>query len=921
MECPKCKSAISDDSQYCKFCGMRLTPSGRIRDSSTQRFPRHHELAAGSSFLGRYEIIEELGRGGMGIVYKAEDTKLKRNVALKFLPSEFTRNAEAKERFVHEAQAASALDHPNICSVHEIEETDDGQMYISMGCYEGETLQEKIRQAPLIAEEAADIGIQVAQGLQEAHEKGIIHRDVKPSNVIITTKGQAKIMDFGLAKLGGQTRLTKDGTTMGTVAYMSPEQAQGEGIDHRTDIWSLGVMLYEMVTGELPFKGEYDQAVIYSILNEEPKPLAELNTEVQAGFGSIVAKCLKRDPGERYQSASDLVMDLSNLREGRPSRWYGSGTMARSPSKPLAGKSLLKVGIPLAVMIVAVVAILMYTKGRQGRGLVGTEPAQAEMHVAILPFECDGGSSGDEAFCDGLVQTVTDKLARLESPGGDFWVVPYWKVVKQAASGAGEAGRQLRANVILTGDLSRLGDRYQLSLVRNDVGLQSHDGVETETVRQQRIPPITDPIGNLATWQDSIVLRVARALGRDKGSQVRSLLIRGGTAMPLAYQLYLRGRGQLYPHEGKPDIDLAINSLSEAIDNDSSYAMAHVALGQAYFKKYQGSGEPEWVDLTIEQCNRAIKLDDGIVSAHVALGKMYADIGEYEEAVSAFDRVLELEPANIEALQALGDTHRDQGNDEEAEAAYRMGIEMRPDLGALHYRLGYLYWMQNRFKEAVEPFKTLTVLEPKNPIGYSGLGVAYFELERIDDARVMFERSLATGDTMAITCSNLGTIYFWDGRYADAARLYKKAIEFKPSAYTLYAHLAEAYYWDPDQAEKAPDVFRKAIGLAQLKLEDEPGSVNILTDLAGYYGKVGETARAGSLLVSVVDLEPSDPTVMLHIAEIYEEMGKRDLTLEWIEKALKKGFPLIKLNRYPGLGNLRADERFRDLLRDYGENT
>ncbi|GAG35127.1 unnamed protein product, partial [marine sediment metagenome] len=217
--------------------------------------------------ISHYNILEKLGEGGMGVVYKAEDTKLKRPVALKFLPPELTKDQEAKQRFIYEAQTASALEHNNICNIHEIDETDDGQMFIAMALYEGDTLKKKIEKGPLKLEEALDIGIQIGQGLDKAYKKGIIHRDIKPGNVILTEDGVVKIVDFGLAKLAGQSKITKDGTTLGTVAYMSPEQTHGENVDHRSDIWSLGVVLYEMVTGQMPFKGEYEQAVVYSIIS------------------------------------------------------------------------------------------------------------------------------------------------------------------------------------------------------------------------------------------------------------------------------------------------------------------------------------------------------------------------------------------------------------------------------------------------------------------------------------------------------------------------------------------------------------------------------------------------------------------------------------------------------------------------------
>ena len=248
--------------------------------------------------ISHYQILEKLGEGGMGVVYKAHDTGLNRHVALKFLPPNLTQDKEARERFIHEAQSASALDHQNICAIHEISNTDDDQIFIAMACYEGETLKERMEKGRIKTNEAIDIVTQIAQGLAKAHEKGIAHRDIKPANVFVTKEGIVKILDFGLAKLSGQTRLTRAGSTLGTVAYMSPEQAKGEEVDHRTDIWSLGVLMYEMLSGRLPFKGDHDQAVIYSIMNEEPGFLKD-ETDVEPELDRIVNRLLQKDPQSR----------------------------------------------------------------------------------------------------------------------------------------------------------------------------------------------------------------------------------------------------------------------------------------------------------------------------------------------------------------------------------------------------------------------------------------------------------------------------------------------------------------------------------------------------------------------------------------------------------------------------------------------
>src|SRR5512139_1223100 len=296
MICPYCGFNNPEGTLFCGRCGTKHGAAGpasitKTIESPTQRLPQ------GMLFAGRYQIIEELGRGGMGVVYKAVDNKLKRTVALKFLPFEWTYNAQAKERFIREAQAAAALDHPNICTVHEIDEA-EGRMFISMAFVEGESLKTRIERGLLKIDEALGLSLQVAEGLREAHKKGVIHRDIKSANIMVTETGQAKIMDFGLARVRGSTLLTKEGMTMGTIAYMSPEQARGEEVDHRTDIWSLGVVLYELLSGQPPFRSDYEQALVYSILNNEVKPIPGIDCRLN----TILQKALMKDPLARYQS-------------------------------------------------------------------------------------------------------------------------------------------------------------------------------------------------------------------------------------------------------------------------------------------------------------------------------------------------------------------------------------------------------------------------------------------------------------------------------------------------------------------------------------------------------------------------------------------------------------------------------------------
>jgi serine/threonine protein kinase len=589
VKCPKCHSENNDSSRFCSNCTTPLGQPGTGGVSLTKTLATPLPVIAKNKLIaGKYRIIEEIGHGGMGVVYKAEDLKLKRCVALKFLPPHLMDEPDLKERFLIEAQAAASLSHPNICVIHEVGESED-RPYIAMEYVEGETLRDRVGKGPLEPGEAVGLVDQVAAGLGEAHAKGILHRDVKSANIMVTAKGRAKVMDFGLAKLRGGSSLTKSQTTLGTVAYMSPEQARGDSLDQRTDIWSLGVVLYELLAGKLPFRGDHDQTVIYSILQREPEPLTKLRPGLAPELDHVVLQALTKKAVDRYRTMEELREDLAAIAEGL---------------KPLKAKA---------------------------------RSSEPEKSIAVLPFINDSPDQENTYFINGVMEEILNNLQKIKA----LRVISRTSVeqYRERKKSVREIAEELGVNYIVEGSAQKYGNAFRLRAQLIMAARETHLWGESF---QQKITDVED-IFNIQT---RIAKSIAEELRAVISPEEKKLIEKIPVADLAVYDEYLKARSYVY--DGRREaLNKALEFLNSAVAKNPSWAPLYAGLAEAWLWIQQNAYEQPSVTAPqiIENLNKALALDPDLAEAHY-LSAMIAHLvdWDWEKSEREFLKALAINP-------------------------------------------------------------------------------------------------------------------------------------------------------------------------------------------------------------------------------------------------------------------------------------
>jgi non-specific serine/threonine protein kinase len=652
--------------------------------------------------VSHYRITEHLGGGGMGVVFKAEDTKLGRTVALKFLPPEWSRDPDARERFLREARAASSLEDSHICTIHEIDETSDGRLFIAMAYYEGETLKTKTDHGQLPVQEALDIAFQVAEGLRRAHAAGIIHRDIKPANLMLPEHGEVKILDFGLAKLAGDLSLTKTGSTLGTPHYMSPEQARGEPADARSDLWALGVVLYEMLTGQRPFSGENAVAVSRGILDDQPTSVSEIRPELPKMLDQVVSRLLAKDRDERYQDFSELCADLTTLRTPiLGSEDVTSDLEPVSPTRRRRRNAAIVLISFVAVLIVVMTWVLQKESDRH-------KPQPTAPRIVVLPFE-NLGSPDDAFFADGITEEIT---ARLASVGG-LQVISRKSAVQYAGTDKTirQMGEELRAAYVLEGTVRWAGEATGQSRIRITPQLirvadDSHLWADT----YDRV------IDDVFEIQSEIAQTVTDQLGVTLATHEREFVEFQPTENLEAYHAYLLGRHfATRPHFTYENWDRAMVAFQRAVELDPGFALAHAQLasGHALIRFLRHDLTPKRLEAARAAAARALELAPNSPRVHLALG--YYELRanrDFDKALEEFETAERYLAPNTEILEAIGGLFKVQGRFDDALRAHERAFDLSPRSADLATEITETLWVLRRYPESLEAANQAIALAP-----------------------------------------------------------------------------------------------------------------------------------------------------------------------------------------------------------------
>ncbi|MFB3826154.1 MAG: protein kinase [Bryobacteraceae bacterium] len=859
------------------------------------------------SVVSRYQVLEKLGEGGYGAVYKARDTRVERLVALKFISTHLLDSEQAVERFRREARAVSALSHPHIVVLHDVDtDPETGRMFLVLEYLSGGTLRQLIQRSveqrsPVDPFELLRCGVAIASGLRHAHRHGILHRDVKSSNVMFSEDRIVKITDFGMAKADDGRDITAPGAPAGTVAYMSPEQARGLDLDCRTDIYSFGVVLYELAAGRLPFTASSGFDLLNRIVTEPTPPLKAVRPDLPEEMDRIIQRATAKQLSERYQDVEQMETDLLALQHRLVSMSEQPTAVLVSAAPPPPKPRRRAVLLMFLAVAAAVLGVVWY-----GRTPAPPKPARL---MAVVPFHCLGAEDAHRAFCEGLANTISNKFTQTEPFQNRVLVVPYSEVRGESITSAAEARKIFKVQLAVTGSVEFIGDA-----VRIIVNL-----VDAENTVQTASRTLDSSAAKLVKLQDEASELAAGMLDLKLPPAERGRLDAGRTRDAAAFDAFVRGIGHLGSGEVE-DVDPAITLLEEAVRRDPAYAQAHAHLGEAYLAKYQATEDGAWLGRARESCERALRVDRRMAQAHIALANVWLARTEPESAVRELRAALASEPKNADALRALGNAYaamsrRDPARKAQAIETLTAAIALRPELWTTYRDLGLAYYRMGDFRNAERQF--LLMLEfTRSADAYRRVGALYHLMDRPEDAISYLRKSLSIKPT-AKAYANLGTVCYYLQRYEEVIPNFENALrlsrEERTRNHVIWGNLGMSYMGVPGMRDKGLEALREAIRIAEARLRAAPKHAETHASLAYYLAGVGDKSAALRHAREAGDLAPEEASVQFRRGLVYERLGQRQDALKAIGRAIELGHPMKEVLHAGDLAELRRDPAFQQV--------
>ena len=858
----------------------------------------------------------------MGAVYQAWDQVLEVAVAVKVIRPETMEDPdgalELERRFKRELLLARQVTHKNVVRIHDLGEI-DGIKYITMPYIEGADLATILKhQGRLPLLRALTIARQIAAGLASAHEAGIVHRDLKPANIMVGKEDHALIMDFGIARLAaaGATAFgaTMAGAVIGTMEYMAPEQARGESVDHRADIYAFGLILYDMLLGRRHAGAQSAVTDLMSRMQHAPASPRSLDPLIPEAVDRIVVRCLQPDPSARHQTTGELLQELQNLspdgHEMAPSTGRATAISGVSlpPPRRASRHRLVAAGVALLLLALAVLvavpgtrhALLKLMPSAERRS--GIPPPSEQKIVAVLPFRVLGDPGALEHIANGLSESLSAKLFQLK----DVRVASNASIERiNRDQPLAKIGHELGVNLLVSGTVRGEGDRIRIVANLED----------TVNGRRMWAQEFTGVRGDLLTLEDGIFAQLLTALSITPGSEERTRSASHATQNIEAYDLYLRGRNGMRGQNDPSNVQAAITAYEQALTKDPRFALAFAGLADAYLTKYSDTRDQLWADKALFAAQQAQRIDAQLLEVQLALGAAYLTTGKTTEAIVVLKRALQLAPNSDHAHRQLARALLAGGEPKEAIAMYRKAVDINPFYWENHNALGTAYFGLGDYDEAIAAYKKVVEIEPDNGDGWNNLGATYLQTARFEESIPVFQKALALLPT-ADTYTNLGIAYTSLGRYADAVPAYEKAVALNPGARAFVGNLADGYRWSGD-TEKARTTYDKAIKLAYNELEVNPRNADAKANLALYYAKRGDVDQASRLIADARAIDASSVEIMYMEATVDVFANRRSEALRRLREAFKAGYPASFAKTDPDLKPLWTDAQFQRLVREF----